>query len=304
MANAEKDSRLQLRIAVVGHVDHGKSTLIGRLLHETGNLPEGKLAELETYSRRRGVPLEWSFALDSFQAERDQAVTIDTTQIPLRTARRDIIIIDAPGHKEFLKNMISGAAQADAAVLVVDAGEGVSEQSRRHAYLLQLLGIHKVVVAINKMDTAGYREDRFRAVGLELTQYLEKIGIAPHSVVPIAAREGENLVKQSAKMAWYNGPTLLAALDGLMPAQPAVALPLRLPVQNVYRFDTRRIVAGRIESGRLKLGDALIFSPGGQEARVKTIETWPPGPSPAEAVAGQSIGITLDRPVFIERGDL
>ena len=303
MAESDKASRPQLRVAVVGHVDHGKSTLIGRLLHETGNLPEGKLKELETTSRRRGVPLEWSFALDSFQAERDQAVTIETTQIPLRTPRRDIIIIDAPGHKEFLKNMISGAAQADAAVLVVDAGEGVSEQSRRHAYLLQLLGIHKVVVAINKMDIAGYREDRFRAVSRELAAYLEKIGIAPYAVVPISAREGENLVKQSAKMAWHDGPTLLAALDGLMPAQPAVELPLRLPVQNVYRFDTRRIVAGRIESGRLKVGDALIFSPGNQAARVRTIETWP-GPGPSEAEAGQSIGITLDQPIFVERGDL
>ncbi len=304
MAESGKESRPQLRIAVVGHVDHGKSTLIGRLLHETGNLPEGKLAELEAYSRRRGVNLEWSFALDSFQAERDQAITIDTTQIPLRTSRRDIIIIDAPGHKEFLKNMISGAAQADAAILVVDAGEGVSEQSRRHAYLLQLLGIHKVVVAINKMDVAGYREDRFRAVGDELTVYLKKIGIAPLLVVPIAARDGENLIKPSAKMAWHGGPTLLAALDGLMPAQPAVALPLRLPVQNVYRFDTRRIVAGRIESGRIRVGDDLIFSPGNQAARVKTIETWPPGPIVNEAEAGQSIGITLDQPVFIERGDL
>jgi len=304
MAGVKQDSRPQLRIAVVGHVDHGKSTLIGRLLHDTGNLPAAKLAEIEASSRRRGVEIEWSFALDSFQAERDQAVTIDTTQIPLRTPRRDIIIIDAPGHKEFLKNMISGAAQADAAILVVEASEGVSEQSRRHAYLLQLLGIHKVVVAINKMDAVGYRESRFAEVGKELSEYLAKIGISPLALVPISARAGENLVKASAKMAWYRGPDLLAALDGLMPAQPPVSLPLRLPVQNVYHFDTRRIVAGRIESGRIHVGDALIFSPGNQEARVKTIEIWPPGPAPSEAEAGQSIGITLDRPIFVERGDL
>ena len=304
MAGVKQDSRPQLRIAVVGHVDHGKSTLIGRLLHDTGNLPAAKLAEIEASSRRRGVEIEWSFALDSFQAERDQAVTIDTTQIPLRTPRRDIVIIDAPGHKEFLKNMISGAAQADAAILVVEASEGVSEQSRRHAYLLQLLGIHKVVVAINKMDAVGYRESRFAEVGKELSEYLAKIGISPLALVPISARAGENLVKASAKMAWYRGPDLLAALDGLMPAQPPVSLPLRLPVQNVYHFDTRRIVAGRIESGRIHVGDALIFSPGNQEARVKTIEIWPPGPAPSEAEAGQSIGITLDRPIFVERGDL
>ncbi len=304
MADVEEDSRPLLRIAMVGHVDHGKSTLIGRLLYETGNLPEGKLTELEAYSRRRGVPLEWSFALDSFQAERDQAVTIDTTQIPLRTAQRDYIIIDAPGHKEFLKNMITGAAQADAAVLVVDVGEGVSEQSRRHAYLLQLLGIHKVVVAINKMDSVGYLEDRFLEVGNELKEYLGKIGIAPNITVPISAREGENLTKKSAKMEWYGGPTLLAALDGLTPSPQPITLPLRLPVQNVYRFDTRRIIVGRIESGRLKIGDTLIFSPGNQAARVKTIEAWPPGSAPSEVEAGQSVGITLDQPIFVERGDL
>lgn len=304
MAASETAPRPQLRVAVVGHVDHGKSTLIGRLLHETGGLAEGKLAELEAYSRRRGVPLEWSFALDAFQAERDQAVTIDTTQIPLRTTQRDYIIIDAPGHKEFLKNMISGAAQANAAILVVDATEGVSEQSRRHAYLLQLLGITQVVAAINKMDIAGHDEARFRVVADELTDYLGKIGIAPRVTVPIAARDGDNLVKRSAAMPWYNGPTLLGALDGLINAPQPVALPLRLPVQNVYRFDTRRIIVGRIESGRLRVGDTLIFSPGNQAARIKTIETWPAGPAPSEARAGQSIGITLDQPIFVERGDL
>ncbi|HZL60565.1 MAG TPA: adenylyl-sulfate kinase [Stellaceae bacterium] len=304
MSETESSRRPSLRIAVVGHVDHGKSTLIGRLLHETGSLPEGKLAELEAYSRRRGVPLEWSFALDSFQAERDQAITIDTTQIPLRTARRDYIIIDAPGHKEFLKNMISGAAQADAAVLVIDSGEGVSEQSRRHAYLLQLLGLRQVVVAVNKMDVAGYRQDRFDAVRDEMLRYLKDIGLVPHHVVPIAARTGENLATRAPAMAWYSGPTLLEALDALMPAPAPTELPLRLPVQNVYRFDSRRIVAGRIESGMLRVGDTLIFSPGDKTARIKTIETWPEGQAPADARAGQPVGITLDQPIFVERGDV
>lgn len=296
--------RPSLRVAVVGHVDHGKSTLIGRLLHETGSLADGKLAELENYSRRRGVQLEWSFALDSFQAERDQAVTIDTTQIALRAERRDYIVIDAPGHKEFLKNMISGAAQADAAILVVDAAEGVSEQSRRHAYLLQLLGISQVVVVVNKMDTVDYSKSRFHAVAGELTDYLAKIGIAPRVGVPIVARDGDNLAKSSAAMSWYTGPTLLQALDSLTAAPRPLTLPLRLPVQNVYRFDTRRIVAGRIESGRLHVGDTLIFSPGNQTARIRTIETWPAGLAPSDAEASQSVGITLDQPIFVERGDL
>ncbi len=145
-----------LKIVIVGHVDHGKSTLIGRLLHDTGSLPPGKLEELEAVSARRGVAIEWSFVLDAFQTERDQAVTIDTTQIWFRTARRDYVIIDAPGNREFLKNMVSGAASADAAIMVVDAAEGVRETSRRHAYLLHLLGIRQVAAVINKMDLVDF----------------------------------------------------------------------------------------------------------------------------------------------------
>ncbi len=293
-----------IRIAVVGHVDHGKSTLIGRLLHDTGNLPDGKLAELKETSRRRGMPLEWSFALDSFQAERDQAVTIGTTQILLRTAQRNYVIIDAPGHKEFLKNMLTGAAQADAAILVVDAVEGVSEQSRRHAYLLQLIGIRQVLVAINKMDLAGYRQDRFQAVRDEIVRYLSGIGLAAHLVLPVAARDGDNLTMPATMMPWHAGPTLLAALDNFAASPMPIELPLRLPVQNVYRIDKRRIIVGRIESGALRVGDELLFSPGNQTASVKTIETWPPNAGPAEAKSGESIGITLDKPIFVERGDL
>jgi bifunctional enzyme CysN/CysC len=296
--------RNRLRVVVVGHVDHGKSTLIGRLLHETGNLPDGKLAELESSSRRRGVALEWSFVLDAFQAERDQAITIDTTQISMRHGGRDYVIIDAPGHREFLKNMLGGAAQADAAILVVDTSEGVSEQSRRHAFLLQMLGIRQVVVAINKMDLADFREARFREVRDDVVGYLGDIGLTPICVVPISARQGDNLAARSAAMPWYAGETLLEGLARLTSLPAQIDLPLRLPVQNVYRFDTRRIVAGRIESGSLSVGDQLVFSPSNRTARVRTIEIWPPGPPPVKAQAGQSVGITLDKPIFVERGDV
>src|SRR5215471_4312165 len=149
-------SRPLVRIVVVGHVDHGKSTLIGRLLSETGSLPDGKLDELKAVSARRGMPFEWSFLLDALQTERDQGITIDTSQIRFRTASRDIVLIDAPGHAEFLRNIITGAAQADAAVLIVDASEGVRDQTRRHGYLLHLLGVQQVAVVINKMDRVGF----------------------------------------------------------------------------------------------------------------------------------------------------
>ena len=158
-----------LRVVIVGHVDHGKSTLIGRLLYDTGSLPDGKFEEIEKTCNDRGIDLELSYLLDAFQAERDQAITIDTTQIWFKTSLRDYVIIDAPGHREFLKNMISGAAAADAAILVVDADEGVQEQTRRHAYLLHILGLKQVVVVINKMDKVGYDADRFNEVSREIT---------------------------------------------------------------------------------------------------------------------------------------
>src|SRR5271167_4066204 len=154
----------QLKIVIVGHVDHGKSTFVGRLFHDTGSLPEGKLAQLRAVAERRGVPFEWANLMDALQSERDQNVTIDTAQIWFRTHKRQYVIIDAPGHKEFLKNMITGAASADAALLLIDAGEGVQEQSRRHGYLLHLLGIRQIAVLVNKMDLANYSQARFQEI--------------------------------------------------------------------------------------------------------------------------------------------
>src|SRR5713101_6664273 len=183
-------ARALVRVVVVGHVDHGKSTLIGRLLHEAGGLPEGKLATLAAVSARRGMPFEWSFLLDALQTERDQGITIDTSQIRLRTPSRDIVLIDAPGHAEFLRNMITGAAQADAAILIVDATEGVREQTRRHGYLLHLLGVRQVAVVVNKMDRVAYDAARFREIAREIAGYLTDLGIAPAAVIPISARHG------------------------------------------------------------------------------------------------------------------
>src|SRR5512142_2845048 len=157
----------QLRIVIVGHVDHGKSTLIGRLLHDTGSLPAGKLEQLQEVARRRGTPFEWANLMDALQAERDQNVTIDTAQIWFRTRKRQYVLIDAPGHHEFLKNMVTGAARADAALLLIDAREGVRENSRRHGYLLHLLGIRQIAVLVNKMDLVGYSQERFNQVERE-----------------------------------------------------------------------------------------------------------------------------------------
>ncbi|MGB6086304.1 adenylyl-sulfate kinase [Parvibaculum sp.] len=296
-----------LRIVIVGHVDHGKSTLVGRLFHDTGSLPEGKYEAIKAVCEKRGVPFEWAFLMDALQAERDQGITIDTSQIWFKTDARDYTIIDAPGHKEFLKNMITGAAQSDAALLIIDAGEGVREQSRRHGYLLHLLGIRQIAVAVNKMDLIGYDKAKFDAIEAEYRDYLTSIGVTPTFVIPVSAREGDNIVTPSGAMDWYTGPTVVKALDSFMPTASPVDRPLRFPVQDVYKFDHRRIIAGRIEEGRIAVGDEIIFSPSNKTARVASIEAWsaiPGKPLPTEGEAGESIGITLDEQIFVERGEV
>jgi len=298
-------SRPLVRIVVVGHVDHGKSTLIGRLLSETGSLPDGKLDELKAVSARRGMPFELSFLLDALQTERDQGITIDTSQIRFRTPSRDFVLIDAPGHAEFLRNMITGASQADAALLIVDAVEGVREQTLRHAYLLHLLGIRQVVVVVNKMDRVGYDGGRFREIDAKIVGQLEGFGLTPAAVIPISARHGDGVVARTTAIEWYRGPTVIESLDRFAPARPATASSLRLSVQAVYRFDDRRIVAGRIQSGVVAVGDEIAVAPSDKRAVVRSIEAWPSkSVEPHQAGAGQSVGITLDRELFIARGDL
>jgi bifunctional enzyme CysN/CysC len=291
-------------IVIVGHVDHGKSTLVGRLLHDTDSLPDGKLDQLRTVSEKRGLEFEWSFLLDALQVERDQGITVDVTQIWFRTARRRYVIIDAPGHKEFLKNMVTGASRAHGAVLVVDAKVGVSEQTRRHAYLLHLLGVAQVVVAVNKMDLIDHDQGRFTEVEREITGYLGEIGIRPRAVVPVSARHGDNIVEASKVIGWYRGPTLVQALDGFARRPSPIDAPLRLPVQDVYRRDDRRVIVGRIESGRVSVGDGVRLSPTGRRARVASIEDWNRSQPRTTAGAGESVALTLDEEVFAARGHL
>jgi bifunctional enzyme CysN/CysC len=297
-------TRPQLRIVIVGHVDHGKSTLVGRLLHETGSLPEGKLEMLKAVSARRGMPFEWSFLLDALQTERDQGITIDTTQIRFRTGSRDVVLIDAPGHAEFLRNMITGASQADGAVLIIDALEGVRDQTRRHGYLLHLLGVKQVAVVVNKMDRVDFSAERFSEIRDEITRHLAGLGVAPSAVIPISARDGDGVAERTPRSSWYHGPTVVEAIDALEPARPLEQLALRLPVQAIYKFDDRRIIAGRIESGSLSAGDEIVIMPAGKIARVKSVEGWPATPVRGAQTAGRSVGITLDRELFLERGDV
>jgi bifunctional enzyme CysN/CysC len=293
-----------VKIVFVGHVDHGKSTLIGRLLEETGSLPEGKLEALRANCKAQGQRFEHAFLLDALAEEQQQNVTIDTTQIQFRSARRGYVIIDAPGHEEFLKNMITGAASAEAAVVVIAADEGAREQSRRHGQLLGLLGIRQIVVAVNKMDLANYSESAFREIEKTFGEFLQTLGLNASAFVPISASAGVNVAGSSdPAIAWFKGPSLLQAIDKLEETGSAAQQPLRFPIQDVHRVENRRILAGRIESGTLRVGDQLLFSPHHKTALVATIERWPAS-SAESASSGESIGITLRDHIFIERGHI
>jgi bifunctional enzyme CysN/CysC len=299
--------REQMDIVVIGHVDHGKSTLVGRLLADTGSLPEGKLEQVKQSCRRNAKPFEYAFLLDALKDEQAQGITIDSARCFFHTARREYIIIDAPGHIEFLKNMISGAARAEAGLLVIDVVEGVQENSRRHGYLMSMLGIRQIAVCVNKMDLVGYRQEAFQAVRDEYGQFLAKIGLCAMAFIPISAREGDNVARRSEPMSWYAGPTILDLLDTLEKESAPVDKPLRLPVQDIYKFtedgDDRRIIAGRIVTGRLHVGDEVVFLPSGKRTRIRSVETFPRSERP-EAQAGESTGVTLQTQVYVKPGEL
>ncbi len=302
-SSPDLSSRL-LRLVIVGHVDHGKSTLVGRLLSDTGTLPEGRLEFIRNICKQQGKEFEFAFLLDALEEEQEQGITIDTSQIFFSTAKRKYVIIDAPGHKEFLKNMVTGAADAEAALLMIDANEGVQEQSRRHGYILKLLGLTQVAVVINKMDLVGYNEKVYNSIKSEYTSFLDSLGIEAREFIPVSAKLGVNIASMKDEMPWYKGPTVLNMVDQFEKKPPPDHLPFRFPVQDVYKFDERRIIAGRVESGKLKTGDRVIFSPSNKQAVVKSIEAWSVPEQPTTATSSQSIGFTLDEQIFVERGDV
>lgn len=298
----------RLRIAFVGHVDHGKSTLIGRLLYDTGSIPPDRMGQLRLASASQGNDMEFAYLMDQLREEREQAMTIDTARLFFRTVEREYVVIDAPGHREFLKNMLTGASQADAAALIVDASQGIGEQTRRHAFLLSLLGITRCVVAVNKMDLVGYSEARFLKVRRAVQDLAGKAGLACVAYIPISAKLGDNVAARSEQMPWYRGQALLDAIAAI-PVVRDTDLPLRFCVQDVYHFDGRRIVAGRVESGTLAPGAHVVLLPEKRPVQVLSIERFHSARTVAEA--GECIGLTLPDgipcrrgQVFCEPGDL
>ena len=303
-AGAPRD---RLHLVIGGHVDHGKSTVIGRLLADAGGLPEGKLDRIRELCARTSRPFEYAFLLDALKDEQAQGITIEAARVFFRTTRRDYVILDAPGHIEFLRNLVTGAAHAEAALLVIDAREGVQENSRRHGYMMSLLGIRQLAVVVNKMDLVDYRRDAFDRIVAQYGRFLADIEVQPLAFLPASARDGENIASRGPRLDWYDGPTVLELLERFQPERAPVDAPFRMPVQDVYKFsenqDDRRIVVGTVESGRIAPGDEVVFYPSGKHSRVKALEAFP-GPGPSQAQAGEAIGFTLSEQIYVARGEL
>jgi bifunctional enzyme CysN/CysC len=297
----------RMGIVITGHVDHGKSTIIGRLLADTGSLPDGKLEQIRELCARTAKPFEYAFLLDALKDEQAQGITIDAARIFFNSQNRQYVILDAPGHIEFLKNMITGAAHAEAALLVIDALEGIQENSRRHGYMLSLLGVRQVAVIINKMDLVGYDQRVFDETVSTFGTFLEQLELEPSCFIPVCGRDGDNIATRSDTMPWYTGPTVLEALDNFTTDRSAVDRPFRMPVQGVYKFtedsDERRIVAGTVLTGSLSLGDEVVFFPSGKRSKVKSIEAFSSAPQ-RSALAGSATGFTLQEQIYVARGEI
>jgi bifunctional enzyme CysN/CysC len=301
------ETKPQMNIVIVGHVDHGKSTIIGRLLSDTDSLPEGKLEQVKANCERNSKPFEYAFLLDALKDEQSQGITIDAARVFFGTQKRDYIIIDAPGHIEFLKNMVTGASRAESAFLVIDANEGIQENSRRHGYMLSMLGISQVCVLINKMDLVDNSRQVFRKILKKYTKFLKDIGIENAVYIPVSGREGCNIASLSTTMPWYESNTVVEQLDLFTKKKEKADLPFRMPVQDVYKFtnyeDDRRIIAGTIETGSLSIGDEVVFYPSGKKSRVRSLEGFNCEPG-TEVASPSALGFTMDKQIYVTRGEL
>ncbi len=290
-----------MNLVFIGHVDHGKSTSVGRIMFDSGSISEQEMRKLKEKAEELGkAGFEFAYVMDNLKEERERGVTIDLAHKKFETDKFYFTIIDAPGHKDFIKNMITGASQADAGVLVVAANDGVNAQTKEHVFLSRTLGVGQLIIAVNKMDISGveYSEERFNKVKEEVSQLLKTVGFKPEEItfVPIAALKGDNVVKKSENMAWYTGPTLLEAMNALKEPEKPTGLPLRVPIQDVYNITGIGVVpVGRVETGILKVGDKVIAVPGregkGVPGECKSIEMHHEQMQSAEP--GDNVGLSI-----------
>lgn len=290
-----------LHIVIVGHVDHGKSTLVGRLIYDTGSLPPEKLEEIRKASELQGKELEFAYIMDNLEEERKKGITIDIAHTFFMTKKRRYVIIDAPGHKEFLKNMISGTSQAEAALLLIDISQGIQEQTRRHCYILSLLGVRQIAVLVNKMDLAGYREESFNEIRKDIEILLKSLKIIPSYIIPVSASKGENVAYRSEKLSWYKGPTIIEALDNFDTLK-IEDKGLRFAVQDIYTLEGEPVAVGRVEAGILRKGQEVFVLPEKRKARIIKIKKYLEEDMPF-ATTGDCVGIRIEGPGF-KRGQI
>ncbi len=284
-----------INLVFIGHVDHGKSTLVGRLMYDTGSLSEQDYRKLQQEAEERGKgTFAFAYVMDNLKEERERGVTIDVAYKKFDGNKNSFTIIDAPGHKDFVKNMITGTSQADAAVLVVSAKDGIQPQTKEHAFLAQVMGLKQVIIAVNKMDEIKYEEKQFNTVKDEMTKLLQGIGYKTDAIqfIPVSAWVGDNVAKKTENMAWYKGETLVQTLDTLTAPKPPTDKPLRLPVQDVYNIKgVGTVPVGRVETGVLKPGDSVIFQPTGKTGEVKTVEAH--HEQLPQAIPGDNVGFNV-----------
>jgi elongation factor 1-alpha len=290
-----------INLVFIGHVDHGKSTTVGRLMFDGGAISEQELRKLKEKAAELGkAGFEFAYTMDSLKEEQERGVTIDLAHKKFKTDKFEFTIIDAPGHRDFIKNMITGASQADAGVLVVAANDGINSQTKEHVFLSKVLGVNQLIVAINKMDISGvdYSEARWNAVKADLEKLLKSVGFKTDTIqfLAIASYPGDNVVKKTDKMPWYKGPTLLEAMNNLSEPEKPTSLPLRLPIQDVYTIQGIGVVpVGRVETGVLKLNDKIVAVPGREGKQVpgecKSIEMHHEQMQSAEP--GDNVGISV-----------
>jgi len=297
-----------LNLVTVGHVDHGKSTLVGRLLFDSGAIKEEELRKFKQLATElKKETWEFAFAMDRLKEERERGLTIDLMHRRFDTQKYYFTVIDAPGHRDFVKNMITGASQADAALLVCSAKEGVQEQTKEHVFLIKVLGVNQIIAAINKMDSVNYDEAKYKETKDNLEKLLKSVGYDTNKIlfVPTSAYVGDNVVKKSDKLKWYTGPTLIEAFDTLTVPEKPIDKPLRLPVQDVYTITgIGTVPVGRVETGVLKTGDKIVFEPVGVSGEVKTIEMH--HEQIPEAKPGDNVGFSVRgvNKTDIKRGDV